>query len=525
MVRLNKRYKVRKYEEGGELPSVEELLSALSKNDKYKVVKLQREAAQEQSLRDRAKRKEADTQAYYERYPERSPGAITQRKEETEPLFSSAADFFQYVPFAGEAVDLANIAHVATTGKDIYKGNPQGVSSAAAWGLGGLLLPNIIQKTAKPLWNAVKSIPKKLRTLDTGPLKIGGESILDLPKLHKKKAFNEALSNADEFSKGFYANPKIEKHFTDMYGSRGNAQMQRILDDPLWMNPTDGRLTNLYIGPKWDQLKGKYGNEVVEHAQEYRALLKRNQQFPGEKIESVFHKGMNKELEKGFNVRTEKGLVDAGGHYNPMNNKAFVNENYGADWIKWAEETGVHELNHASTVQFLRSRSGLKAREAISDMIKSDLADITRGGKHYGLVDGKVTPEYLSSVSEVTARVQEGRLAFKRVIDQMGRSWPEFKNMDLSKIYTGDMSQIKATGVDPISIAEDFLMTDKGGKHLKSVLEGSNLRGKAISLINLFRVSPVVAGAAAVTSINAVGGEENNGPKLLKGGKVRLLKK
>ena len=122
MVRLNKRYKVRKYEEGGELPSVEELLSALSKNDKYKVVKLQREAAQEQSLRDRAKRKEADTQAYYERYPERSPGAITQRKEETEPLFSSAADFFQYVPFAGEAVDLANIAHVATTGKDIYKG-------------------------------------------------------------------------------------------------------------------------------------------------------------------------------------------------------------------------------------------------------------------------------------------------------------------------------------------------------------------------------------------------------------------
>lgn len=156
-------------------------------------------------------------------------------------------------------------------------------------------------------------------------------------------------------------------------------------------------------------------------------------------------------------------------------------------------------------------------------MIKTDLADITRSGHHRGLKDSP--KEYYASVAEVTARVQEGRLAFKRVIDQMGRSWPEFKNMDLSKVYTGDMSQISATGVDPVSIAEDFLTLDKGGMYLGEVLKGGNLKEKAISLINLFKVSPLVAGAASVTAVNAAGEEVNGGPKLLKGGKVQLLKK
>ena len=85
------------------------------------------------------------------------------------------------------------------------------------------------------------------------------------------------------------------------------------------------------------------------------------------------------------------------------------------------------------------------------------------------------------------------------------------------------MSQIE--NLDPGEIARLFLKNDSAGQALKEVLRGTTDNAKAASLLNLFKVSPVVAGAAAVTSINAVGGEENNGPKLLKGGKVRLLKK
>lgn len=398
---------------------------------------------------------------------------------------------------------------------------------------------NVIKKGLPKVVKAInKTTPiKKLKTLDTGPLKIGGESILDLPKLHLKKGFDETLKKADEFSQSFYGDPNIEKHFTDMYS--GAAALPRlskeIVNDPTfkkrmatykWINSNVANMSeaNLKKIREFDtELMSKYPKEEVWAAEDAYKIWSDANKAPGSTIESVFKKGKKGELEKGFNVRTEKGLVDAGGHYNPLNNKAFVNENYGAAYLKWAKETGVHELNHKATVQFLRSPSGAKAREAISDMIKTDLADITRSGHHRGLKDSP--KEYYASVAEVTARVQEGRLAFKRVIDQMGRSWPEFKNMDLSKVYTGDMSQISATGVDPVSIAEDFLTLDKGGMYLGEVLKGGNLKEKAISLINLFKVSPLVAGAASVTAVNAAGEEVNGGPKLLKGGKVQLLKK
>jgi len=101
------------------------------------------------TIDNKAERQAADASDYYERYPERRPEAIAKKKEEKGTLFDSAADFFQYSPIIGEIVDLINIPYVASTGKDIYKGEPQSVQSAAAWGVGGLLLPNLIQKPAK----------------------------------------------------------------------------------------------------------------------------------------------------------------------------------------------------------------------------------------------------------------------------------------------------------------------------------------------------------------------------------------
>lgn len=101
------------------------------------------------TIDNKAERQAADAADYYDRYPERRPEAIAKKKEERGTLFDSAADFFQYSPIIGEIVDLLNIPYVAATGKDVYKGEPQSVQSAAAWGVGGLLLPNLIEKPAK----------------------------------------------------------------------------------------------------------------------------------------------------------------------------------------------------------------------------------------------------------------------------------------------------------------------------------------------------------------------------------------
>ena len=89
-------------------------------------------------------KKLADAEEYYERYPDRTPEAVAKRKAEKGTIFGSAADFFQYTPIIGEIVDLLNIPYVFATGKDVYKGEPQSVESAAAWGIGGLLIPNLI---------------------------------------------------------------------------------------------------------------------------------------------------------------------------------------------------------------------------------------------------------------------------------------------------------------------------------------------------------------------------------------------
>ena len=101
------------------------------------------------TIDNKAERQAADAADYYDRYPERRPEAIAKKKEDKGTLFDSAADFFQYSPIIGEIVDLINIPYVASTGKDVYKGEPQSVQSAAAWGVGGLLLPNLIEKPAK----------------------------------------------------------------------------------------------------------------------------------------------------------------------------------------------------------------------------------------------------------------------------------------------------------------------------------------------------------------------------------------
>tara|TARA_R110000744_G_scaffold24921_1_gene61987 strand:- start:703 stop:3909 length:3207 start_codon:yes stop_codon:yes gene_type:complete len=140
--------RVRKYHGGGKGPghphsilSREEKMAA-DREDWYDRYPQFRPEAQE------AKRL-ADAEAYYKRYPDRTPDAIAKRKAEQGTIFGSAADFFQYTPFAGEIIDLLNIPYVFFTGKDIYNGNPQSVESAAAWGIGGLLLPNLIEKPAK----------------------------------------------------------------------------------------------------------------------------------------------------------------------------------------------------------------------------------------------------------------------------------------------------------------------------------------------------------------------------------------
>ena len=431
----------------------------------------------------------------------------------------------RFLPFVGEALDAGDIASAARTGKDLsgYDATPMGRAGMLA---AGLLIPNLIEKPIKAAYRVLKNLKKSklLKTLDTGRLKVGGESILDLPKLPLKKRFNESLERADDFSQDFYGDPNIEKHFTDMYGGV-DAKYETILNDPIFkqrrafetfVNRGNISSVNLDKIRKLDNaLASKYPREDIWVAQDSFKFFKDGVQTPGNSVQSVFKKGKKGELEKGFNVRTEEGLVNSGGHYNPNNNKTFVNENDGVYDPKWAESTGVHELNHKATVQFIQSPSGQGARESLSDFIKSDLADVTRSGQYYGLVDGKATPEYIASAAEVTARVQQARHFFRKMIDN--------PHLDWDKIYTGNMSQIE--NLDPGEIARLFLKNEQAGVRLSRVLRGTTNKAKVASLINLFKVSPVIAGAAAVTAVNASGEETSGGLKLLKGGKVRLLKK
>ena len=140
--------RVRKYHGGGKGPGhphstlSREAKIAADREDWYDKYPQFRPETQEQQ-------KLADAEEYYERYPDRTPEAVAKKKAEKGTIFDSASDFFQYTPIIGEIVDLLNIPYVAATGEDIYKGDPQSVESAAAWGVGGLLLPNLIQKPAK----------------------------------------------------------------------------------------------------------------------------------------------------------------------------------------------------------------------------------------------------------------------------------------------------------------------------------------------------------------------------------------
>ena len=116
---------------------------------------------------------------YFLAYPQFAPegfeAPLTDRQksmQEKGPMFASAADFFQYTPVVGDVVDLVNIPYVAATGEDIYTGAPQTTTSAAGWGLGGLLLPNIIEG---PLtWGA-----KKIKGLLKTTRKVPDQALLD----------------------------------------------------------------------------------------------------------------------------------------------------------------------------------------------------------------------------------------------------------------------------------------------------------------------------------------------------------
>jgi len=60
----------------------------------------------------------------------------------------------------GIGADIVNVPYTAVTGKDIYSGVPMGPLEATAWGLGTILIPNIIQGVGKRIFRGSRQAKK-----------------------------------------------------------------------------------------------------------------------------------------------------------------------------------------------------------------------------------------------------------------------------------------------------------------------------------------------------------------------------
>ena len=391
--------------------------------------------------------------------------------------------------------------------------------------LPGIVVPgqSAVKETIKGGLKSV-SAPAKSYLKNMSSAGIKGRQILESPF---KKEFNSALKEADEFSQGFYKDPKIRKHFEELYPTMNKKQTE-IMSDPLW-NPKNS------MDPMKD-LIAKYGDDAVRDAFAAEKAI-----AEGNAIGKVFDKGAKSTIEKGHNANKSSHIAETGGVYLPDSprygankDKAFVNElayplskgkiktfmqnlwgkNKGdkAHWLeKYYKEgitsTGIHELNHKNTLEFLRSDAGKAVKDKLSLFIDDAYSPVTKGNRYYQ--PGENLNKYYATAEEITARTQEVRKFLSTEI----KGYKQFSGMshlDESKIALGDFSELSEAGGDGIELLK-AAMESRGGGELFEVLKGSSQTEKAISLMNLLKYSPVITGAAAGTAITVLG-EENNDP-------------
>ena len=368
---------------------------------------------------------------------------------------------------------------------------------------------------------------------------IKSKQILESPF---KKEFNSALREADEFSQGFYKDPKIRKHFEELYpaGKVMNKKQTAIMNDPLWdisMDPMDMPIEKLIT---------KYGDDAVRDAFAAEKAI-----AEGNGIGNVFDKGAKSTLEKGHNAHKSSYIAESGGVYLPWSDKAFVNElayplskgktktfvqnlwgknkEGKAHWLETYNKdgiisTGIHELNHKNTLDFLKSDAGKAVKDELSLFIDDAYSSVTKGNRYYQPDENLM--KYYATAEEVTARTQEVRKFLSTEINGY-KQFSGMSHLDESKIVLGDFSELSEAGGDGIELLKEA-MKAKGGQDLAKILKGGSQTEKATSLMNLLKYSPILTGVAAGTAITVLGEENNDptsgGPEFKLGGKKNSSK-
>lgn len=150
------------------------------------------------------------------------------RQDNSTTMGQKALTAASFIPGVGEVLDLANIPYTAVTGKDMYSGQPGSVAEAAAWGIGGLLLPNVVDKSAKALYKTAKTAANA-----------GGDKVVK--KALRDSNFTEgAPAKLGKVPDGDYdAVKSIQQHVTNTIRRKGEKL------DELGFNPSDLTMENI----------------------------------------------------------------------------------------------------------------------------------------------------------------------------------------------------------------------------------------------------------------------------------------
>jgi len=109
-----------------------------------------------------------DKAKYYIQYPQFAPGGEqdpatwAEKVESRDPFYRTILQSLGMAPGSGEVLDLVNIPYAAATGTDLYTGQPMSTTEASAWGLGGILIPNLIQGVGQRLFRFSRTPAEKL---------------------------------------------------------------------------------------------------------------------------------------------------------------------------------------------------------------------------------------------------------------------------------------------------------------------------------------------------------------------------
>ena len=323
---------------------------------------------------------------------------------------------------------------------------------------------------------------------------VGGSSTSTSSRVaNKPENIKESISEGVDFVRGFYRDPIIEKHFTDLYGG----------------HVPDTRFESRTIDP----------------------------------VEVSFRRGATPVSPEPLPRYTYPEAKYARGLFDPDVDKTFLSKKFYRPWkqsdpelINQAGQTAAHETAHFADKPMFYTETGAKMEELMSPSLVADMSDefffgpgkdgaralgyrnLDQGAEEYW--------KYLLEPEEITARTMEMRKLMKEAIMNeraSGKQFPFFDGIksdeDLSRLMIGDFSRLSDDELEALA-GEIFTNSDTNSlKHfMEHVMKGGKDFGSKEfreGLSNLFKHALMVpAAGVAATQV-----------EMIDGGKLKLLKK